>query len=905
MPLTRPNTVVYQEYTNLSVIPATPQLSCLIVGPCYQLLDYLDDKVDIAAGSYGTLHQDNPRTSPTAAVTITTPPNVETGAILKDDSVRIFFDEATAVLIEKSSTPGASAATFDASDNLFYTTRSGGTNMGLNYVAAGDTLITESAGSDYVKTVKELAYIFFTAGSTPNFTTIGCDTGYIIEVSADEATVSRDGTYTVKKKYVQAGSVVADSIEIEDASNLTGATANAHVRITTAAGVEVYSSLGGAKVTGLSDWCHLRVTEDFPDANDVTNRLWRVERTLSDVELDTTDFSVNTTTKVVTVKAGITATVSTTIGDKPISYASMYMEYAALRQDLQNVNEVGSATEADALLGKYDARNPLCVGVHVALANTSTTVKVYGVAADTLAGYEDFIERTSHLSDIYAVVPLTYDTSTLGSLKGTWENYADPDYVLNHGIKQKFRNVIGAVELVTQSDVVTKTSGASTLTKAGTTPAGNKKLTVTVSGAQTLDFSAALATEGGVLPGDIINITLGGVSSGPFTVAHINSALVLETEEVLPTLSGSASGADTLHITDPTGVTHRFTPLVYAASPAKGFTLADGVLDALYLTLSSPTSTFLADVVPGDLLQMPNDPETDTWTTYSTWEIASVDSETRLTIANNGNNTGDLENELPHLIKRTSATDRTVTNGSLYFRVKRNMSKTEQVNYMLAVAQSLNSKRAIVCYPDSVDVVDLVDGSKVRTATDPELADAQPGYYLSCMVGGQTASQPSHQGFTNLGGNGISRIYNSNDYFSEEQLTNLSNGGVYVFVQDAPAALPYTIHEVTTDVLALETGEYMHVKNLDYLSMSFLTTLRPFIGTWNITPEAIQFIKLALYAVINTHKSAYRAKIGSPLIDAQVRSVFQDTGNSEDRIVAYVDLNTPTVLNTIALHLVA
>jgi hypothetical protein len=204
-----------------------------------------------------------------------------------------------------------------------------------------------------------------------------------------------------------------------------------------------------------------------------------------------------------------------------------------------------------------------------------------------------------------------------------------------------------------------------------------------------------------------------------------------------------------------------------------------------------------------------------------------------------------------------------------------------------------------------VDVVDLVDGSKVRTATDPELADAQPGYYLSCMVGGQTASQPSHQGFTNLGGNGISRIYNSNDYFSEEQLTNLSNGGVYVFVQDAPAALPYTIHEVTTDVLALETGEYMHVKNLDYLSMSFLTTLRPFIGTWNITPEAIQFIKLALYAVINTHKSAYRAKIGSPLIDAQVRSVFQDTGNSEDRIVAYVDLNTPTVLNTIALHLVA
>lgn len=899
MPLSRPNTVVYQEYTDLSVIPATPQLSELVVGPCYQLLDYLDDKVDCAAGSYGTSQEDNPRTSPTAAVTIATPPSIDTGAILTDASVRVFFDDATVVIKEIASAPGSSAGTFDADDNIFYTTRALGTNMGSNYIAAGDTLITESAGADYVKTVKELAYIFYVVAGTPNFTTIGCDIGDIIEVSGDTAGVSRDGTYTVKKKYIEAGVVVDDSIEIEDASNLIGVSADAHVRITTAAGVEKYTSLGGAKII-LADWCHLRVTEDFPDANDVTNRLWRAERTLTDVELDSSDFSVDSTTKVVTVSAGITTTVSTTIGDKPVSYAAMYMEYAALRQDLQNVNEVSSSAEAIALLGKYDARNPLCVGVHVSLANTSTTIKVYGVAADTLAGYRDFVERTGHLSDIYAVVPLTYSTSIIGYLKGVWENYADPTYVLSSGIKQKFRNVIGAVELVTQSDVVTETSGSSTLTKAGTIPTGNKTMTLSGLTGQTADFSAS-----GVLPGDIVNVTIAGIVLGPYTVAHVNTALILETVETLPTLGAASNPVDTLDITDPTGLISRFTALTYSVG-VKEFTLAAGTQDALYLILSSPTSTFISDgVVPGDLLQMPSDPEVDTWTTYSTWEIASVDSETRLTIANNGNNTDALENELPHLVKRTAATDRAVTNGSLYFQVKRNMSKTEQVNYMLAVAQSLNSKRAIVCYPDTVDVTDLVDGSKTRTGTDPELADAQPGYYLACAVGGQTAGQPSHQGFTNLGGNGIDQIYNSNDYFSEEQLTNLSNGGVYVFVQDAPAALPYTIHEVTTDVLALETGEYMHVKNLDYLSMSFLTTLRPFIGTWNITPEAIQFITQALYAIINTHKSAYRAKIGAPLISAVVRSVFQNTDISEDRIEAYVDLDTPSVLNTIGLHLVA
>jgi len=36
-----------------------------------------------------------------------------------------------------------------------------------------------------------------------------------------------------------------------------------------------------------------------------------------------------------------------------------------------------------------------------------------------------------------------------------------------------------------------------------------------------------------------------------------------------------------------------------------------------------------------------------------------------------------------------------------------------------------------------------------------------------------------------------------------------------------------------------------------------------------------------------------------------VRSVFQNTDISEDRIEAYVDLDTPSVLNTIGLHLVA
>jgi hypothetical protein len=898
MPLSRPNTVVYQEYTDLSVVPATPFLNTLIVGPCYQLLDYLDDKADCAAGEYGTLQMNNPRTSPTAAVVIATPPELEAGAILEDDSVKIFFDEAQVELVAS----GTDYGTFYASDNLMTTTDVTGVHMGISYVAAGDTLIVESSNTavDYVKTVKELAYSMYVLAL--DFTALAVDTGDIITVSADTKSPSRDGSYTVKKKYIVNGSVVVTHLEVENSALLLGgAAANAHVTITSAAGVSKYTSIGGVKVS-LGDWCNVRVTEDFadvyPNSPGASTALWRVERQLSDVELASTDITVNNITKTVTVKAGVTAIVSTTIGAKPVTFAEMYMEYVALRQDLQNVAEVTSSSEAIALLGKYDARNPLCVGVHVSLANSSTPIKVYGLSADTLAGYTDFVERTSHLSDIYAVCALTYDTSIIGYLKGVWENYADPTYVLTHGIKQKFRAVLGGVDLVTQSEVIAATAGASTLTKAGTTPTGNHTLTLSVSVGAAPDFTDLF-----ILPGDLISLVNNGAPLGPYTVAQVNSALVVEVEEALPALSPSIAG-DEFVITDSTGVTTILT-MTWSVGVLE-FAVARSVLDALYLTLSSSTSEFITDgVVPGDLLQIPTDPESATWTTYDTWVIATVDSETRVTVVNNGNNTADLQNELPHLIKRSGATDRVVSAGTVYFRIKRNMTKTEQVNYMLAVAQSLDSKRALLCYPNSVDITDLVDGSLTRTGTDPEVAATQPGYYLACLVGGQTASQPSQQGFTNLGGNGIDRIYNSSDYFSEEQLTNLSNGGIYVFVQDAPAALPYTIHEVTTDVLSLETGEYMHVKNLDYLSMSFLETLRPFIGKWNITPDAIQFITQALYAGINTHKTAYRARIGAPMIDGTVRTVFQNTDVSEDRIEAYVDADLPSVLNTIGLHLVA
>lgn len=915
MAVQRPNVIVYQEYRNITVAPDVPDLNCLIVGPCYQLMDYVDDKADLYSTLYGTVDTANPLTT-IAAVSISTPPGMAAGALLVDESVRVFFDTVQAVLYADAVGTGANAATFYTGDNLFWTTRTTGANFNAIGMQAGDKLVTQynATPTDYVKTVKEMAFILFDSGAgTPlSFTTAGVEAGDIITVSADAASPARNGTYIVKNKFVASGSVVADSIEIQDATNLVGAVGVATVLITSAAGTEKYNQAG----VSLGDWCHARMTSDFASTNvSNPNRKWRVERTLSDVELESTQFSVDPTSKVTTVNSAITVDVSSTLTNKTVSYAKIYVEYKALRQDLQNVTEFSSFALMGDELGKLDARNPLFVGAYVAQANTTTPIKVYGLASDDLAGYLDFIDRTSSERNIYAIVPLTYDTAILGALKSMAENYSDPTYVLSHGIKQKFRVILGAVDLATQKYVVAATGGASTAAVAGTVP-GTTRHTFTIA-TQTNQVATADFAAVGVIPGDVLAFGYGGVSYGPFTVAHVCSpvtaAQVLEvSSEVgateLPNITGASvpNDLDFVHITPAAGGTKR-VDLDSNIVGSRAFTLTTTALDTLFLRLSCPTADFISSgVVPGDYIQVPTDPEVNSFTTYSTFTVAETESSTRLRIVNNGTNQAELENELPHGVKRTAATDRMVSAGTVYFRVMRDMTRDQQVTYMSEVATSFSSKRTLLCYPDEVDVTDLVDGSLPRgTSTEAIAADAQPGYYLACCVGGQTAGQPPQQGFTNMGVNAIARIYNSSEYFTETQLTTLSNSGVYVFVQDNPTALPYSIHEVTTDVLSLETGEYMVVKDFDYIAWTFLDTLFPFLGKWNITPDAIRFVKQSLYSTVANLKSQYRAKIGAPLIDATIDSVFQNTDVSSDRIEAYVSVNLPMTLNVIGLHLVA
>lgn len=933
MAMQRPNVLVYQEYANLTVLPDTPDLDVLVVGEAYQILDYLDDKEDcLGATAYGTedgtiplVGTDN-YTTP-VAVTFANPPNIVAGAVVDADSVRVFFDDARAVITEDDATNHGNYA---LGDNLFDTiTALGGSgiHMGVAGVLPGDILYTQQlagVAADYKRTVRELCYTFFDSGGGLDFVTNGVAPGDSMVIVNDVAGTSRDGTYTVKRV------IDNTTLEVEEAIPGVGNIAAAQNCDTS-----IYAPSGTLRVTAaanaLYDFCNLRVTQDFPAASGATEK-WRIERTLSDVELDSTDFTV--TGNQVVLNSGITTDIGTTTHG--VSYAEIYIEYKALRTDLQEIQTFSDTSEMATELVKLDARNPLYVGAYVAKLNTTTRVKVYGLgdfATEELA-YLDFIDRISAERNIYAIVPLTYNTTVLAALKSMAENMADPNYALTNGIRQKFRAILGAVDLLTEKTIVDVTGGATTAAVPGTappvTPTNDDYLTMTVSGAAVPNFNTAK-----VLPGDIVRFKLwngAALVTFDYTVAHVNGNAVLEVDvrssepalqrslpvwgagpntwnDWLPAGYLYANATETFQVIDGTdGV----TPKVDLTPGIGNLTLAAATLDAYYLDLQVTGATFITDgVMAGDTLQIPVNCESNPsdWesATLQEWEINTVLSEERIQIYNNGSNTSTVSNELPHFFQRALVDGLidVVTAGSVFFRIVRDMDKTQQVDTMVSTASSFDSKRLVLAYPNLVDVSGLVDGSLARYGSStPAQADPQPGYYLACAIGGQTAGQPSQQGFTNLGIAGISKLYGSSEYFSEKQLTDLSNGGVYVFVQDNPASLPYSIHELTTDTLALETGEYMVVKNFDYISWTLLDTLFPFLGTWNVTPEAIDFVRQAIKTTIDSLKSRYVARIGPPLIDAVIDSVAE-SDLSTDRIEAYVSVDIPMVLNTIGLHLVA
>lgn len=309
----------------------------------------------------------------------------------------------------------------------------------------------------------------------------------------------------------------------------------------------------------------------------------------------------------------------------------------------------------------------------------------------------------------------------------------------------------------------------------------------------------------------------------------------------------------------------RFIGNANAIEPStSGSLITKGSVDNV---LQDETASFVADgVVPGDTLVI-----------LSATDATVVGSTTVEQVLSNT------------MLKVTFAGVKTSAEVSYY--IKRIYSKTQQAANVKAASSGFGSSRVINIQPDIVGV--SVEG----------VTKYLPGYYLASAVGGMVAGFPVQQGFTNIGVAGITDLRHSNYYFTKAQLNTMAEGGTFLFVQDSQGGIPYCRHELTTDVSVLQYRELLVVKNWDFVSYYFYDKMKPFIGSWNITPDTINTIRQTINASISLLKGKKLPKIGPPLLNGSISKLEQDKYN-KDSVNAVIDIELVYPLNYLSIYLV-
>lgn len=393
-----------------------------------------------------------------------------------------------------------------------------------------------------------------------------------------------------------------------------------------------------------------------------------------------------------------------------------------------------------------------------------------------------------------------------------------------------------------------------------------------------------------------------GANNGTFLIAAFNNANSVDVVNAGAVIPDANNGALAWTERRP------YTSVV----PVVGSCTATVALnDDLFNRLEDGSATFLsAGVLPGDTVEFPLDPNNYGPTAFEgrvlSYKVSTVQNENRLLIANGEDDTGSVAKELPHFFARDLQDryiDNTTPNAQNY-RILRALSLEDQILALVTIAQSVRSKRLTIMWPDQVEVSDLRDGSLPRAVpTTRTLAGLQPSFYLACAVGGVIAGIPPQAGLTNGTFIGFTKLVHAQGYFSEPQLSRLSDGGLFVCVQRTPGALPECIHQLTTDPTAIEVGELSVVKNVDFLSKFFQDILETFIGQYNVLPETINEISRAVSDGAEQLKGRRVARFGPPLLEGSITSI----GVSEfsaDRIELFFNGKVPKPLNTVAFHLV-
>jgi hypothetical protein len=204
----------------------------------------------------------------------------------------------------------------------------------------------------------------------------------------------------------------------------------------------------------------------------------------------------------------------------------VHAQYRALRTDLSGaIQTITVGGDVKGILGTVDERNPLALGVTLAMANTTTQVLALAVPSNDLLGYETALQMLEG-AKVYSMVPLTTELDIITAFQKQAEQLSTPQMAA-------WRIALVSTSIPTVKDIGPYNEN---LVNANS---GNSAITL-VNGRYILTVSNATFLSDGVVPGDIVKITAGTGTPSPVGSHQVKQVLSNQQLEIVAT--GTATG---------------------------------------------------------------------------------------------------------------------------------------------------------------------------------------------------------------------------------------------------------------------------------------------------------------------------------------------------------------------------
>lgn len=499
-----PSVLVYQQLASSSgVANTTPDLEACIIGPCYNVIEYDGSSaaaltLSAAVGANGDAFAiSNPNINNVCYL-----PSQKTGQVLEETSLEVYVNNAYVETFasEFTGAPGSNELDF-------------GTYSATGSMANGSAIVTSVSATagviagDYV----------IVAGAGVNGTDL---TAKVLEVDSNSLILS----------LVARSGVTNAAISKAILPNVNPATATKRVAPGDAVVVEYVTLNDGPKTfpstvysvideTGTLQTLHLA---DILPANVVAGSVVvRVRRKFNNQLLaaDNYDMTAAAATGAITILPAPEVAYGLVVSGE------VHIGYRALRTDLSGaIQAIATADDIVGVLGAPSDRNPLALGVQLAMANTITQVNAVAVASDNLLGYQDAMGLIED-AKMYGIVPLTTDIDVLTAFQQHVEQSSVPEVA-------RWRGLYCSTAIPTEQNVGIYNAN---LVNANS---GNNAITL-VNGRYILTSSNATFVSDGMIPGDVIHVTQ--ATGSPSQVGALKVLAVLNNQQIQLQATGTAT----------------------------------------------------------------------------------------------------------------------------------------------------------------------------------------------------------------------------------------------------------------------------------------------------------------------------------------------------------------------------